>query len=503
MLKLRLLLLCLLLGGCATSLPQVTQQASYRLPAPSHSPLHRAFAPLVEEQSGLSGVYPISDGREALIIRLLAANQAVSSIDLQTYIYRGDDTGRALLWSLWQAAERGVRVRLLLDDMQSGKDDGLSMLNQHPNIQVRLFNPFTHRQWRSLEMLTSFDRTNRRMHNKSMVVDATLAVTGGRNIGDEYFAANQQVSFGDFDVMLLGPAVTETASQFDRYWNSDYAIGVEHLISQKEAISTSQVTREFAGIIKQDQLKQQAYIDSLRDTPLVRHLSEETLPLYWGEIHVAADAPEKAAVQSDTPTLMVDALSHYFEDTKHDLLLVSPYFVPGDEGVNGLAELVKQGVRVQVLTNSLAATDVVAVHSGYEGYRQPMLEAGIELWETKRLPGLEPGAWNASSQASLHAKTMVFDGKVVFVGSFNLDPRSAHINTEMGVFIHSDALATAVQAGLGDALEQIAYKLSLEQGQLRWHDLETGTVLDSEPDAGFWRRFGAWFLQWLPIEDQL
>ncbi|WP_417348536.1 phospholipase D family protein [Ferrimonas sp.] len=503
MLKSPLLLLCLLLGGCATSLPQVEQQSSHSLPAPDHSPLHQTFAPLVNEQPGLSGVYPISDGREALIIRVLAANQAVSSIDLQTYIYRGDDTGRALLWSLWQAAERGVRVRLLLDDMQSGKDDALSRLNQHPNIQVRLFNPFTNRRWRSLEMLGSFDRTNRRMHNKSMVVDSTLAVTGGRNIGDEYFAANQQVSFGDFDVMLLGPAVNETATQFDLYWNSDYAIGVEHLIPEQEKISTEQITREFAEVIERDQARQQAYIDSLRDTPLVRHLTDETLPLYWAEIHVVADAPEKAAVQEQIPTLMVDALARYFEATEHDLLLVSPYFVPGEEGVKGLARLVSQGVRVRVLTNSLAATDVVAVHSGYKGYRKAMLEAGVELWETKRLPGLEPGAWNASSQASLHAKTMVFDGNILFVGSFNLDPRSAQINTEMGVFIHSDELAGAVNDGLGEALGQVAYKLSLEQGELRWHDMETGAILESEPDAGFWRRFGAWFLQWLPIEDQL
>ncbi|WP_028108194.1 phospholipase D family protein [Ferrimonas futtsuensis] len=498
-----LMLFCLLLAGCATSLPQVAQTPSHSRPAPEHSPLYQAFAPLVSEQAGLSGVYPISDGREALIIRLLAASQAVSSIDLQTYIYRGDDTGRALLWSLWQAAERGVRVRLLLDDMQSGKDDALSRLNQHPNIQVRLFNPFTNRRWRSLEMLASFDRTNRRMHNKSMVVDGTLAITGGRNIGDEYFAANQQVSFGDFDVMLLGPAVTETASQFDLYWNSGFAIGVEHLILEQEAISTDQITREFAEVIERDQARQQAYIDSLRDTPLVRHLTEKTLPLYWGEIHVVADAPEKAAVQEQTPTLMVDALTRYFEATKHDLLLVSPYFVPGEDGVKALAQLVKQGVRVRVLTNSLAATDVVAVHSGYKGYRQGMLEAGVDLWETKRLPGLEPGAWNASSQASLHAKTMVFDGEVLFVGSFNLDPRSAQINTEMGVFIHSNELAGAVNDGLNEALSQVAYKLSLEQGELRWHDLATGVTQESEPDAGFWRRFGAWFLQWLPIEDQL
>ncbi|TKB48959.1 phospholipase D family protein [Ferrimonas sediminicola] len=503
MFKLPLMLLSVLLAGCATSLPEVDQPATHARPAPAHSPLRQAFAPLTARNPGLSGVYPVADGREALIIRILAANQAVSSIDLQTYIYRGDDTGRALLWSLWRAAERGVRVRLLLDDMQSGKDQALSRLNRHPNVQVRLFNPFTNRQWRSVEMLGSFQRTNRRMHNKSMVVDGALAVTGGRNIGNEYFSANQQVSFGDFDVMLLGPAVADTAAQFDLYWNSDYAIGVEHLIPASPAITTETMTRQFAETIQRDQIRQQGYIDALHDTPLARHLADKTLPLYWGKVQVVADSPEKAAIAQQAPTLMMDALARQFEQAEQNLLLVSPYFVPGEPGVKALAKLVGQGVRVRVLTNSLAATDVVAVHSGYRGYRRAMLEAGVELWEVKRTPGLKPGGWNTSSQASLHAKTMVFDRRVLFVGSFNLDPRSARINTEMGVFIHSDELASEVSDGLGEALSTIAYRLTLEEGELRWQDLESGTTLDSEPDAGCWRRLGAWLLQWLPIEDQL
>ncbi|SDI81921.1 Phosphatidylserine/phosphatidylglycerophosphate/cardiolipin synthase [Ferrimonas sediminum] len=502
----RILLLALpvVIAGCATSLPQVSKPESYAIAPDTNQQAWESIQALQQAHPGQSGVYPIGDGREAFIARLQAATDAQASIDLQTYIYRDDDTGRAVLWSLWQAAERGVRIRLLLDDMQtSGNDEALAVLHQHPEIQVRLFNPFTKRQWRGLELVGSFDRTNRRMHNKAFIVDNSVAITGGRNIGDEYFDASHDIAFGDFDVLLIGPAVIDISTQFDDYWNSDYAIPVDALVETTRSTNPAEITRAFEQRIDADKKQQQAYIDSLYETELVTHLERGELPLYWSRTRVVADSPHKADSSSPESSLMVDALAEEFRRSNDSLLLVSPYFVPGQAGADNLVAMARRGLKISIITNSLAATDVVAVHSGYRGYRQQLLEAGIALYETKRRPGIKPGSWAASSQASLHAKTMVFDHRTLFVGSFNLDPRSALINTEMGVLFDSPKLAKLMTQSLEKQIPKSTYRLSLEDGELRWHDDQTGAVLSSEPDASVWRRMGAWLMTWLPIEDQL
>ncbi|USD38863.1 phospholipase D family protein [Ferrimonas sp. SCSIO 43195] len=499
-----LLALPLVIAGCATPLPQVSQTESYALAPDTNQQAWEAIRTLQQAHPGQSGVYPISDGREAFIARLHAATDAQASIDLQTYIYRDDDTGRAVLWSLWQAAERGVRIRLLLDDMQtSGNDEALVLLHQHPNIQVRLFNPFTKRQWRGLELIGSFDRTNRRMHNKAFIVDNSVAITGGRNIGDEYFDASHDVAFGDFDVLLIGPAVIDISTQFDDYWNSDYAIAVDALLDAQPIANRDDITRTFEQRIETDKKQQQAYINSLYQTELVAHLERGELPLYWSDARVIADSPHKANSDGTESSLMVDALEKEFRHSSDSLLLVSPYFVPGQAGADNLVAMAERGLSISIITNSLAATDVVAVHSGYQGYRRQLLKAGIALYETKRRPGVKPGSWAASSRASLHAKTMVFDHRTLFVGSFNLDPRSAQINTEMGVLFDSPQLAELMTQSLLQQLPKFTYRLSLEDDELRWHDDQNGTVLTTEPDASVWRRMGAWLMTWLPIEDQL
>jgi putative cardiolipin synthase len=512
-----------ILAGCAT-LPQPgefervpsaaftdTQDTSFGRDAVIYATRH----------PGQSGFYPLTEGLDALVARIALANEAERSLDVQYYIWHADFTGRFLLERLLAAADRGVRVRLLLDDIHTaGKDEKLAALDWHSNIEIRLFNPFAMRKTRSLEFVTDLGRVNRRMHNKSFTADNQITIIGGRNIGDEYFEARPDLNFGDLDVVAVGRVVSEVSRSFDEYWNSEWAFpiaafGFEGKVDEDD-LSAVRETLHQAG----EELRNSPYAKALEQTQLVRDIDAGELPFDWGQAWLIYDRPEKMVVESTDETTSVGRrLERVVAQTDHELLVVSPYMVPGKEGVEFFRELVERGVRVRVLTNSLAATDVAAVHSGYGRYRIPMLRAGVELYELKPDADWLSGAGKSSRQrASLHAKSFAFDRRYLFVGSFNLDPRSDALNTEMGVLFESKDMVRELGAWFEQEIERDAYRVELvtvpasegefavTEYELEWVTVDAqGTELryDIEPETSFWRRLGVSLLSILPIESQL
>ncbi|NEV64321.1 phospholipase D family protein [Thiorhodococcus minor] len=513
------LLAGLVLGGCASLPTEVTR------PSSAHSDLDREpsrlarhAGPYLRAHPGESGLWLLGLGLDAFAARLLLADAADRTIDVQYYLYHDDVTGRILTERLLRAADRGVRVRLLLDDMTTqGIEARLATLDAHPNIAVRIVNPFASRDFRALETLTRFDTVTRRMHNKSFTVDDTMTIVGGRNIGDEYFDAHEDVNFGDLDVLAVGPAAIEVGKQFDLYWNSDLAYPIQSLAG---GTGDLEALRADLRAYIETQIDS-PYAERARSSELVRDFLAGTLPFQWGQALVYYDLPEKLVTDpEDRSTHMApQVLPKTLGALEHDLLIFTPYFVPGDHGVMVLTGLEKRGVQVRVLTNSLASTDVGAVHAGYARYRKPLLQGGVELYELKpESDTTKQGKFNrldGSSGASLHAKTTVFDREALFVGSANLDPRSGKLNTELGILFKSDPLAQGVGVWFDANRARIAYRVSLDQshcgdrpqckGRLQWTDEEGGrsVIYLKDPETGALTRFFVTLIALLPIEGQL
>jgi len=493
----------LLLGGCVALPPKPAAPASHALAHTADTRLGRSIAPVVLQHPGLSGVVALADGREAFAVRALLAAAAQRSIDIQTYIWHADATGTMLFDAVLRAADRGVRVRLLLDDNNTvGMDPLLALLAGHANVELRLFNPFAQRDLRLAGYLSDFSRLNRRMHNKSFTVDNQVAVLGGRNIGDEYFDAAQEASFADLDLVMVGAVVPQVSSAFDLYWNSASAYPGAELLRDTPPMTAAAFDDAVRRVVDDPDVRQ--YRDALAATPLVESMLSGVLPWEWDRVRLIFDDPAKVLEPPDREDLQVlPRLEQAMGLPRAELELVSPYFVPGAKGTAALVALAGRGVRVRVLTNSLAATDVGAVHSGYAKRREALLRGGVQLYELRPQAGAvrQGSAHHGSSgRASLHAKTFALDGQRIFVGSFNLDPRSASLNTEMGVVVDSAALATR----LGKALDRVypadAYEVRLDaQGALQWLD-GSGTPLHVEPQTSWARRAGVALMSWLPIE---
>ncbi len=506
-------LLILLLSGCASAPDRSSIQPSHSLPPPDSGALVATAASTLTatKHSDQSSLYLLQEGANALASRLTLIENAERSLDLQYYIYQHDTTGAITSWGLLRAAERGVRVRLLLDDLGYRQQDyPLTVLNAHPNIEVRLYNPFYWRSLRWLQMLGDFDRLNHRMHNKALIADSSFAVIGGRNIGDKYFGANQNLNFGDMDVLLAGPSVTQARQSFDDYWNSSatFPLGLlnSHRITPKEQRQLSDDLQ--ASFIK---ISSTDYKEQLTSLPLLERLQQRQLAVYHAPVDIWSDHSEFTSLATsdsktadkESPTRVYERLLTLFNQAQKELFLVSPYFVPGEKGTQRLVDKARSGVSIQVVTNSLAATDVVAVYGGYSQYREALLRGGIKLYEIKLSPNVEPKSWSLSSNSAVHAKVFIVDNRWVFIGSFNLDPRSAFINTELGVVIDSPELATRLKADMSGNLDKTAYQLSWQNQQIQWTDMHTQQVYYNDPKAGFWREFMAGFFELLPIESQL
>lgn len=516
-------------------MPQRTETHAISAEESRQTLLGQGLAPLEQIHPSKSGIHFLPDAYDAFAARALLARAAQRTLDVQYYIWRNDTTGHLLLDELLLAADRGVRVRLLLDDGGTGGLDAtLSALDQHPNIEVRLFNPFALRTPKALGYLTEFSRTQRRMHNKSYTADSAASIVGGRNIGDEYFAATDGVLFADLDVVTTGSVVQEISREFDRYWNSPSAYPATSILPPMPERAVERVYEGLHADVNRPESR--AYVEAVRQSRFSQELLAGTLPLQWAPTTLVSDDPAKVLSEAAKEDLMLSQLAPIIGKPEHFLELVSPYFVPTKAGVEAFARLRDQGVRVRILTNSLEATDVAMVHAGYEKYRKPLLEKGVELYEMRREVDLQPQSTTArvaskvraeekreppspatlsgssatgSSGASLHAKTFAVDGQHLFVGSFNFDPRSAMLNTELGVVIQHPEMARQITTALDQHLPRMAYKVELDQKQkLHWSGLNPQPPhepqsFDADPGTSWFKRLLVRVMSWLPIEGLL
>jgi putative cardiolipin synthase len=451
------------LTACATLPPPEGRTESFALTDTSATAIGRAVAPLAARHPGTTGIYALPLGSDGFAARMLIAAAAERSLDLQYYIWHDDQAGLLLLQQVWRAAERGVRVRMLLDDANTkGLDDTIAALAAHPNIEVRLYNPLVHRTARALDFLTDFARVNRRMHNKSFTADNQVTVVGGRNIGNEYFGAGDDVAFRDLDVIAIGKAAGDVSTEFDLYWNSASAYPAERFVGEDGPAAAARLEDAFAALREDPQAIDFARV--VRATPLLQRLLAGQLAFEWTRVQVVRDDPAKTLDTKDrTDILLLTSVLEKMGRPDSSFDLISPYFVPGEEGTAMLARLARQGLRIRVLTNSLASTDVMAVHAGYAKRRCDLLQAGVQLYELKLSSGAaateDKKTFGSSGQARLHAKTFATDGKRIFVGSFNFDQRSARLNTEMGLVIDSPDLAQRLSRTFDEEIPKLAYAI--------------------------------------------
>lgn len=503
------ILLLGVLGGCATVDFDAPKTASSALQDTDDTWLGRRVAGLTGDRVGESGFMLVEDNLMAKALRVSGLRLAERSIDAQYYLINNDKTGLLFVSGLLDAADRGVRVRLLLDDiLTSGYDRGLLALDAHPNFELRIFNPFARRSGfaRWMNFLGDFRRLNRRMHNKSFTVDNQVTLIGGRNIGDEYFAADEKTNFGDLDVMGIGPVVDEVSTMFDLYWNDRLSVPVSAVLDPPE-----DPWQEIAALRARiaDALTNE---DATRYEGIVNEiLAGERIQgedLSWVPYELVYDAPEKAdkrlAAEAET---MIPPLRQAILDGEREFMLITPYFVPR-KSIEGFGELRERDMRVIVLTNSLAANNHAVVHSGYVPARKPLLEMGVELYEVRpdaQAQGVRKSGMGRSG-GTLHAKAFIVDRSELFVGTFNWDPRSANINTEMGIILHAPELASGLAGRVIAAIPGKAYELQLDKrGKIIWitHDDGEEVIYTKEPETTWGQRFKVGFYRMLPIKSQL
>ncbi|MFM0218688.1 phospholipase D family protein [Paraburkholderia caledonica] len=517
-----------LLTACATKPPATAfdRPVTHALSPTENAPLRAALEPLEAAHPGESGFRVLSSGTDALQMRIALARAATKTLDMQYYIANEDTTGKLLLGAALYAADHGVRVRMLVDDLNFKDIDRIMAgLNSHSNIEIRVFNPFGSAREgvfeRTTNVFTQIGHFTRRMHNKAMIADNQLAIVGGRNLGDEYFNASEVLQFRDIDVLAAGPITADVSASFDDYWNSSVAYPLGVLNKQKFDREELDQTRD--DLRKHWRTNADPYnAKPLNATPLATQIAGKQLGLTWAQAEFEADQPEK--IESPSPDYVsppMKRLGELMKDAHKDFLVVSPYFVPHDAGVTALSTLTHRGVRVAILTNSLAATDAVAVQAGYSPFRVPLLQQGVELYEFKpRQDTPTAGIAGSRSRASLHAKTYVIDRRILVIGSMNLDPRSAHLNTELALVIHSPELAAQVADIFATATApERSYRVTLADGAqlaylrsigaplspLVWTDVEDGTrrTYIFDPQAGLYRNALTGLFSLLPVNAEL
>jgi putative cardiolipin synthase len=504
------------LGGCA-KLPDNSERKSSQVISDGESTsLGQAFKPQIEQHPGQSGVLLLGNGLDAFVGRAVLARLAERSIDVQYYMFHQDTVGRLLIKELLAAADRGVRVRMLIDDMYGEEaDDVWSALATHPNMEVRLYNPFVRGHSKNLQFVTQTKRVNHRMHSKTYTADNQVTIVGGRNIGDEYFDADKDVAFSDLDAMAIGPVVPEVSSEFDEYWNNRHSFPVSTLVASvaKETVpadALDKLRKELNAFYQQPQTL--AYRDAVDNSTFANALRDKTAKFSYSEAKIIHDSAEKMTKEDDNwkAELLMSQLAPYIIQAKEEYTLVSPYFVPGQRGADAICKLSKQGVRVRILTNSLASNDVAAVHTGYMRHRKQLLRCGVELYELneqlKELEGKRFTWLPGLSKSSLHAKTMAMDKNIMFVGSFNFDQRSLNINTEIGIVFEDPEIAAHSSEHFDKYIDKIAFRVELIDNSLRWTGIEEGgktVVFDTEPYTSFWKRLSVNLMRVLPVDSML
>ncbi|ENV07473.1 hypothetical protein F967_00052 [Acinetobacter sp. CIP 102637] len=504
--------------GCSTlpkhkieSIPETTLQVDT-----AQTTLAQIIQPLQEQHPDLTGYLVLFEPLEALATRLSLIDKAEKRLDLQYYIWDNDKVGSLALHALIRAADRGVKIRLLIDDNNAKSTEGIFLaLAQHPNIEVKLFNPYRFRKYRALDMILDLKRINRRMHNKSFIADHQVALIGGRNMTNQYYNVSDNYQFSDVDVMLVGTAVKDISHSFDEYWSHEYAYKVQEVVNQSaHHLSYESLKRQLDE--HYERVTVQNYLDLTSNSQAIDSLMSRDIQLDWVKAEVVKDSPDKIKSKAKKKEHLNFQLIQHLEQPEKNVDLISAYFVPEKKGAKMLTDLAKDGVKVRVLTNSFKANDVAVVHAFYGKYRQNLLEHGVQLYEFLPAPNKNDLDKNTEdlakkakvsikglSRSSLHAKLMALDEKQVFIGSFNFDPRSAYLNTEIGVLLNSPPLAQAVHTTMDENLSKYAYKLVLDANKkITWQrQTPQGPVIyTKEPRMKWWQRAGIKMLSWLPIE---
>jgi putative cardiolipin synthase len=506
-----LLVVVSLVSGCATIDYDYPRTESMTLANTEQTRLGMGIAALSpDDAGGMSGFYPLIDGIEALSTRLLLAERAEVSIDTQYYLVKTDNASMAFIYSLLRAADRGVRVRLLIDDVfTKGYDAGMAALDAHPNFEVRVFNPFQRgvggRAWSGI---TNFARVNRRMHTKSFTVDNQVTIVGGRNIADEYFGARADARFGDLDVVGIGHVADDVSRMFDSFWNHETALPVPAFSKMPDDPAAELESLRERLRVAYEAARASRYAEAVRATVL-GFMERGGDSFEWTPYELVYDSPDKGIRSKDGPAVsIVEPLIEALQSAQEEVIVVSPYFVPLKTGIRFFSELEARGVEVTIVTNSLAANNQVTVHGGYAPSRKPLLRSGVRIYEVRpdaEIAGSEIVA-ASGAKSTLHTKAFFVDGKKTFIGSFNFDPRSANLHTESGVLIESETLTRLFTQGVENGVNEKTYELFLdENGKLRWRGYEDGreVIHTNEPESTWAQRFIAGIVRLLPVKSQL
>lgn len=505
------------LPACSTLPKQqpVASQYAYDINTDTTT-LSKIVAPLKLQNPELTGYHILYEPLEAIAARLQLIDKAEKTLDLQYYIWDNDTIGSLALYKIIQAADRGVKVRLLMDDNNAKAMEGIYLaLDQHQNIDVKLFNPYRFRRMRPVEMILDLKRINRRMHNKTFTADNQITLIGGRNMSNQYYNVSENYQFSDVDVMLVGQAVDDITHSFDEYWNHSYAYPVRNIVNHQH------YTLRYEGLKQQlaehyEAVSVQDYLNLSNRTHDFDNWLNNNIQLDWVKAQVIKDSPEKIKSKAKKEQHLNFQMVQRLDKPEKSVDIISAYFVPEKKGEERLSKLAQSGVKVRILTNSFKANDVALVHAFYAKYREDLLKNGVQLYEY--LPAIPEEFQNINnkeiakqlkvslkglSRSSLHAKMMALDDKQVFIGSFNFDPRSANLNTEIGVILDSKPLAKAVHYNMDQSLKKYAYKLVLDsKNKINWqYESPKGTqILTKEPKMKWWQKAGVKVISWLPIE---
>ena len=476
----------------------------------SKTTLNKKLKPLLKKHKGKSGFHLLHDNLDAFSSRILLIDAANKSIDAQYYAVEDQLTGKLFLKHLLDAANRGVRIRLLIDDLKTdGRDAMFAALDTHPNMSIKAFNPFSFRTFPSLNFLTEFKRLDRRMHNKSFNVDNIVTILGGRNIGDKYFSASTSLEFKDLDIMIVSTKISNQVSNiFDEYWNDSYAYPFSKLHQHKaDDPSLKDVNKALERYSQKND--NSIYATHARKSNILKQLKSKQLKFIWAKGNVYADSVKQAHMpRKEHRYSMAPKILTFANKSQKSILIISPYFVPKHWGKNVFSDWIKRGIKVRIVTNSLASNDVYATHAGYVKYRKQLLRLGVEIYELKSNRSSDEGGIK-SNVSGLHAKSFIFDEKNIFIGSMNLDTRSIELNSDMGVLIKSTVLSKNMLYWINKNLTKMTYKVVLKHhrgfDKLIWIDYTSSNTkyYDTEPNVGFFKRMTIDVLKILPIKDEL
>jgi len=501
----------LFLTACSTVPEVYPRTSSYAMTNYKSTNIGKVMEREVARHPGKSGFNIIRYGREAFTARIAMTDLTDKTLDLQYYLWDPDETGRLLAYHTLQVADRGVKVRVLLDDIGlQGRDNMIAAMDAHPNIEIRIFNPFSNRGLHALDFVTDTDRVNHRMHNKTVIMDNAFAIVGGRNIGNHYFGVSEDINFRDMDIAAVGPIVRDISKMYDYFWNGKWSVPISVITKHKYTMEDLEKERKkLEQKMSKDHYPYPLVKDSRELQDKMKHFLNDFV---WTKGEVLWNDPEQMRLDKDKQShTMISKLHHRVTKLHKNLLMESPYFIPRENGMKHLIALRKRGIKIRILTNSFASNDVMAAYAGYRSYREELLKHGVELYELRDDAGsskiINQTPAKTEVTTGLHAKVIVFDEKDLFIGSFNLDPRSSRINTEGGLYVQSPVLAKKVMENMKEGIDlKNAYRLGLDtKGKITWTTIEKGKeiVYTSEPKLNAWGRLKVKLYQMLPLEKQL